>query len=210
MEIKIRQETIADFPRIKEILKAAFADEPHSDQSEHILVEKLRICDAYIPDLALVAETEKEIVGHILLTHIHIKNEQQKFNALALAPVSVHPDFQENGIGIRLIRKAHEIAKTLGHQSIILIGHESYYPRFGYEPLDKFDIKLPFEVPPQNRMAKELKKDALKNVNGLVVYSKPFFGQGIWKRKIKNRGTSVFTFFQFLPWHFGCRRPAFQ
>gem|GEM_PF-3183761 len=41
-----------------------------------------------------------------------------------------------------LIKGAHKKAKALGHKSIILLGHKNYYPRFGYERADKFEIIL--------------------------------------------------------------------
>ena len=125
--------------------------------------------------LSLVAEVDGTIAGHILLTRIWIVNEQSRHASLALAPVSVHPDFQNAGIGSALITKAHKIARSLGESSVILIGHEDYYPRFGYQTIDHFDIKLPFEVPIQNCMAVELVPDGLKNKKGEVIYAPPFY-----------------------------------
>ena len=47
-------------------------------------------------------------MGHILLTKLKIKNRQNEFNSLALAPVSVLPEYQRNGIGGILIKEAHK------------------------------------------------------------------------------------------------------
>ena len=116
-----------------------------SDHKEQFLVQRLRKSDAFIPELSLIAENENKIVGHILLTKLKIKNGQKKFDSLALAPVSVLPEYQGNGIGGMLIKEAHKKAKELGYQSVILLGHEKYYPKFGYKQADKFGIELPFE-----------------------------------------------------------------
>ncbi|MEL6865570.1 MAG: N-acetyltransferase, partial [Bacteroidota bacterium] len=97
------------------------------------------------------------------------------FSSLALAPVSVHPDFQGKGIGGQLIEEAHRIARELDYGSIVLLGHADYYPRFGYRPIHQYNIKLPFEAPPENCMVVELKAGALEEVNGEVVYDAAFF-----------------------------------
>ena len=94
---------------------------------------------------------------------------------MALAPVSVHPDFQNKGIGGKLISEAHKRAKALDFQSIILLGHANYYPRFGYEMTSKYGIKLPFDAPEKNCMVIALTENGLKGVSGMVEYSKAFF-----------------------------------
>lgn len=176
MHIKIQKVTPSNYPAITNVIQAAFANDPHGDQTEHLLVKRLRDSKAYIPELSLVAEAEGKIVGHIILSKIKVKNENEVFDSLALAPVSVHPDFQGNGIGGKLILEAHKRAKELGYCSIILLGHENYYPRFGYKTLNTFGIKLPFDVPDENCMGIELIENALEKVNGTVEYPKAFFG----------------------------------
>ena len=175
MKINIRQETPSDYGVVSQIIEAAFRDDPHGDHTEHHLVERLRKSDEFIPELSLVAEVDGEIVGHILLTKIKIKNKQATFHSLALAPVSVKPSFQKKGIGAELIRAAHRKAKELGHQSIVLVGHENYYPKFGYELTSKYGIELPFEAPDENCMVIELEDGALQGVSGMVEYSQVFF-----------------------------------
>lgn len=176
MSITIRQETEPDFDRVHHIIAEAFANEPHSDGSEPNLVARLRRSEAFIPELSLVAEFDGKLVGHILLTRVKIKNKSQSYDSLALAPVSVLPKFQRTGIGEALIRAAHKKAKELGYGSIVLIGHEDYYPRFGYQPAHTFGITFPFEAPPENCMVAELKPDSLGSVSGEVVYPEVFFG----------------------------------
>ena len=51
----------------------------------------------------------------------------------------------------------------------------SIKPKFGYLPTAKFEIKLPFDTPPENCMAIELVEKGLKGVTGTVEYSKEFF-----------------------------------
>ena len=170
----IRQETEKDHSAVFNLIESAFREAEFADNTEQFLVERLRKSDAFIPELSMVAEIDGKIVGHILLTKLKIKNKSNEFDSLALAPVSVLPEFQGKGIGGKLIVEAHKKAKELGHKSIVLLGHENYYPRFGYEQADKYGIELPFEVPKENCMVIELIENALKGVNGIVEYPKEF------------------------------------
>ena len=171
MKIKIRQECVTDFGEVTSLIEEAFKNEPNSDHKEQFLVDRLRETEAFIPELSIVALLENKVVGHILLTKIKIGNSI----SLALAPVSVLPEYQGNGIGSKLIIEAHNKARELGYQSVVLLGHKDYYPRFGYVVAEKFGIKLPFDVPSECIMAIELTPNALKEVNGIVEYHSTFF-----------------------------------
>jgi len=175
MNITIQQESNSDHKIVFELIRAAFKEEKYSDQKEHFLVAHLRNSTAFIPALSLVAVVENKIVGHILLTKIKIKNQEDTVDSLALAPVSVLPSFQKKGIGSQLITYAHQRAKDLGFKSIILVGHKDYYPRFGYQPLGQYGITLPFELPPENCFGIELVENALKAIEGVVEYPKAFY-----------------------------------
>jgi len=145
-----------------------------SDQGEHNLVSRIREADVFIPELSLVA-IHKEVVGHILLSKIRIMNDNQFTDSLALAPVSVLPEYQNKGIGKLLIFEALKIAKELGYNSVIVMGHPEYYPKFGFEKASLWGIKAPFEVPEEAFMALELRGNALDKVSGVVEYPSVFF-----------------------------------
>jgi predicted N-acetyltransferase YhbS len=175
MEIKIRKEEKEDFKAVFELIRLAFENEELSDHKEQFLVERLRNSDAFVPELSLVAEVDNQIAGYILLTKINIEDRDKNTHiSLALAPVAVLPDYQGKGIGGKLIQAAHDRARALGFGSVVLLGHESYYPKFGYKLTKEFGIKLPFEVPEENCMAIELSQNALRNVSGIVRYPKAF------------------------------------
>jgi len=174
MNLKIRQEHLNDQKEVFQVVKEAFKTDETNNPQEPLLVARLRKSKAFIPELSIVAELEGKIVGHILLTKIKINDEQSAFDSLALAPVSVLPKFQRKGIGGMLIKHAHNKAIELGHKSVILLGHENYYPRFGYQLTEIFGIKLPFAVPKENCMAIELVNEGLKNVKGTVQYPVEF------------------------------------
>ncbi|HLU90131.1 MAG TPA: N-acetyltransferase [Cyclobacteriaceae bacterium] len=174
MEIKIREENRTDYDAVFDLIKKAFEKLALSDHREQFLVQRLRKSTAFVPELSMVAEVGDKIVGHILLTKLKIKDGQNEFDSLALAPVSVLPEFQGRGVGGRLIREAHKKARELGHPSIVLLGHAKYYPRFGYRQADKFGIEFPFDVPKEHCMVMELIENSLDGVRGTVEYPNEF------------------------------------
>lgn len=175
MDVNIKTETKKDFKAVFEVIQNAFENEEYSDHKEQYLVERLRDSDAFVPELSLVAEVNNEIVGYILLTKINIVDTNaNSYDSLALAPVAVLQKFQGKGIGSKLIETAHKKAKDLGFSSVVLLGHESYYPRFGYVQAKEFGIKLPLDVPDGNCMIIELTENGLQNIKGVVRYPKEF------------------------------------
>jgi predicted N-acetyltransferase YhbS len=175
MLLKIRQEEPKDYNKVAIIIENAFKTEHFSDHQEQFLVERLRMSKDFIPQLSMVAEIDGEVVGQILLSKIKITNSDTSFDSLALAPVSVAPDFQKQGIGGELIRRAHKKARELGFRSILLLGHDTYYPRFGYELTSKYNINLPFDIPEKYCMIISLVQGGLEGVSGMVEYPEEFY-----------------------------------
>lgn len=173
--ITIRQERQGDLPVILDLVEKAFANVAESDHQEQHLVERLHDSDTFIPELSLVAvNSEGVIVGYILLTKVKIVSENSTTVSLAVAPLAVHPTYQNNRIGGMLIEVAHEIAKTMGYGSAVLLGHKDYYPRFGYRKAIDYGIRFPFYAPQECCMVIELLPDALSGVTGTVHYPECF------------------------------------
>ncbi len=165
--LEIRQENSKDYEQVYNVVKCAFELAEHSDGNEQDLVKKLRKSKAFIPELSLVAQIDKKIVGYILFTKVKIGDNIE----LALAPLAVLPEYQNQGIGGKLIERGHRIAKKLGYNYCIVLGHESYYPKFGYVPAINYGIKAPFEINNENFMA--IKFNDI-NINGTVEYAEEF------------------------------------
>ncbi len=110
-----------------------------------------------------------------MFTKLFIENQNGKFESLALAPLAVHPEYQNIGVGSKLIIEGLHIAKNLGFKSAIVLGSEKYYPKFSFKEALDFGIKATFEVPSENFMAIELEENALKDIHGNVIYTKEFF-----------------------------------
>ncbi|PAB55919.1 GNAT family N-acetyltransferase [Anaeromicrobium sediminis] len=176
MNIYIRQELNKDYIITEELTEKAFKGMEFSNNNEALLVRRLRKSKYFIPELSLVAEMDDEIVGHILLSKIKINNDNNSIESLALAPISVLPEYQNKGVGKTLIKDVLNRAKELGYKSVIVVGHEKYYPKFGFRPMKNWKIRAAFDVPENVLMGLELEKDAFSECeNGIIEYPKVFF-----------------------------------
>lgn len=154
-----------DILPIREVVIAAF-----SQTNEAKLVEAIRNSQNFIPELSIVATEKENLLGHILFSPIIIEAQGQTFSALALAPLAVTPTRQRQGIGTELVQVGLSKCHELDHNLVVVLGHPSYYQRFGFQTANQFGISALFPVPEQAFMVLELKPGALRNVSGIVRY----------------------------------------
>jgi putative acetyltransferase len=124
----IRPETSHDFNAIENIHIAAFANHPHSRQTEHLIVNALRADHALT--VSLVAEMDRKVVGHIAFSPVKINRRDCLW--FVLGPVGVLPDHQRRGIGRELIQEGLKAIQSLGAEGCVLVGDPAYYSRFGF------------------------------------------------------------------------------
>jgi putative acetyltransferase len=169
MIFNIRPEMAADHEAIRHVNRLAFGQD-----DEARLVDDLRV-GGYIR-VSLVAEQGGRMIGHILFSDLPIITEAGPINALALAPMAVLPENQNQGIGTALVRRGLEICREQGHRIVVVLGHPHFYPRFGFSSKMAANLDSPFSGQ-ESFMALELVAGALDGVVGQVQYPPPF---GVW------------------------------
>jgi len=127
--ISIRPERETDFEEIHGVHLLAFGRKNEAD-----LVHSIRRSSEFNPELSLVAVVDRQIVGHLLYSPLRIESEKGGHPALALAPISVRPDFQRQGLGSALIRYGNKAAADQDFRIVIVVGEPDYYSRFGFSP----------------------------------------------------------------------------
>jgi putative acetyltransferase len=139
-----RAETDADIAGVRAINLAAFDTAEEAD-----LVDSLRQDPAWIDKYSFVSLDETgRIVGYALLTRCHIGDAP----ALCLAPCAVLPDYQKTGAGSAAIRAVLDAAKQSGEQYVTVLGHPTYYPRFGFVRASEHGVRMNIEVPEEALM----------------------------------------------------------
>jgi putative acetyltransferase len=171
MSVVIRSESDKDREAIWALNREAF-----NRDAEANLVDAIRQSPGFVPSLSLVAEREGEIVGHALFSEAAIESTGGPLTVLALGPVAVRPAFQKQGIGGALIRAGVERGAALDYPAVLLIGHPTYYPRFGFLPGSRYGLKLNFSVPDDVFMALPLRPDGLDGIQGTFAFPPAFQG----------------------------------
>jgi putative acetyltransferase len=132
----IRPESPADYDAVAEVTAAAFGK-----QDEARLVEAIRASPEYVPELTLVAEDDGRIVGHVMFSYSALDGSDTPL--LQLSPLSVVPERQGQGIGAALTRESLRLADERGEPLVLVLGHPTYYPRFGFRPASTLGLEAP-------------------------------------------------------------------
>lgn len=120
----------SDASDIREVETRAFGFSKEAD-----LVASLLEDESARPALSLLARYEGKAVGHILFTRATFKGEMDSPLMHILAPLAVIPEYQGMGVGGRLIRTGIEHLRLMGCQTVFVLGHATYYPRHGLNPV---------------------------------------------------------------------------
>jgi predicted N-acetyltransferase YhbS len=126
-----------------------------------------RLRDGRLPaeGLAFVAHDGRSLLGTISFWHVRIGYGTE---SLLLGPMAVEPALRGRGIGVNLIAHGLREAARQGHPSVILVGDDAYYGRFGFQSRLTTGLTLPGPVDRQRLLGLELKPEALIGAQGLV------------------------------------------
>lgn len=162
----IRQESRTDYKRIRELNDGAFGSSEESQLIDTLRSEGLAL-------LSLVAEEERDIIGHILFSRIHISNgSEPELPVVALAPMSVSSVHQKKGVGGALIQQGLRILRQRGENAVFVVGHKRYYPKFGFSAELASHFKC--EYSGDSFFALELHAGWMEGKSGSVVYPESF------------------------------------
>jgi putative acetyltransferase len=164
--LEVRPEAEPDYDAIRRVHEQAFA--PSAVEAR--LVDALRVGGELVPELCLVAEETREVVGHIAYSRARLDSGH---DVLALAPMAVVPERQRRGVGSALLRESVARASETAFPLVVVVGHPGYYPRFGFEPGAAFGVLDPFGVPPEAWMVRPLPAYT-SEARGRVTYAEAF------------------------------------
>ncbi len=162
----IRAEEERDWTAVRAVNLSAF-----ETPEEANLVEALR--QQAQPLVSLIAEDNGAIVGHIMFSPVSLSGHPA-LRIMGLAPMAVAPEHQRKGIGSALVRDGLDQCRQLGCGAVVVLGHSSYYPRFGFSPSARFGISCEYDVPEDVFMVMELQAGFLDGVTGQVKYHSAF------------------------------------
>ncbi|MFC2006961.1 GNAT family N-acetyltransferase [Chloroflexota bacterium] len=138
--MSIRPETPEDRVATHHVNEVAFGQ-----KSEAALVEKIRNRGMLV--VSLVVVSDGHIVGYIAFSPVTVKSDNASFQALALGPMAVLPEYQRRGIDSRLVRAGLEQCRHLGHEVIVSVGYPDYYSLFGFASAKSKGLECELKVP---------------------------------------------------------------
>lgn len=129
-DLVIGELTPADEAAVRELLLAVYPSE-----MEARLVHKLRHCGALVLEQVAV-DGRGAIVGHVAYSRVTNAaiGPGQAIQVACLAPVSVQPAVQRQGVGSSLIRDSLKRLSELDEDLVLVLGPPAYFPRFGFDP----------------------------------------------------------------------------
>ncbi len=165
--IVIRHEQPEDIAVIHQIVAQAFGR-----AAEANLVDALRRNGKGI--LSLVADDNGRVIGHILFSPVVIEDGERLVSGIGLAPLAVSPERQNEGIGSLLVEQGLREGREAGHPFVVVLGHPNYYPRFGFVPASRYNVKSEYDVRDEVFMIQELQQGSLLGIAGTAKYQNEF------------------------------------
>lgn len=166
MELTIRKTNKSEFFQTENLTREAFWNLYQSGSSEHLVLHNLRKSINYVHELDLVIINDGQILGHIILSKAKIVNDKDEHEVLCVGPFAVLSEFQNKGIGSKLISHSIKQVKILGFNGIILFGNPAYYQRFGFKNAKEYGISTKDGQNFDPFMALELRENGLANIQG--------------------------------------------
>ncbi|OON64541.1 GNAT family N-acetyltransferase [Massilia sp. KIM] len=138
----IRPEQPGDVQAVSSLLRTAFAGHPHSDHTEHLIVERLRAHGRLALGLAALLP-DGELVGYVAFSKVAVDGADLGW--YGLGPLAVRPRTQRQGVGRALVEAGLAcLRRRADARGCVVLGEPEYYRRFGFAA----DPALRFPGPP--------------------------------------------------------------
>jgi putative acetyltransferase len=132
VDVEISDEKAGEELKIHQITERAFLSAPHTDHTEHFIVDALRCAGALT--ISQVAKSDEEIIGHVAISPVTLSGGATGW--FGLGPISVLPEYQRLGIGSKLMRSSLAALEAMGASGCVVLGDPGYYGRFGFTVVD--------------------------------------------------------------------------
>ena len=170
MDIELRREQSSDYSETENVTREAFWNHYSPACSEHYLLHIMRDCPAFVPELDVVAVCDGKIVGNVVYMKSVIRADNgNSYEVLSLGPISVLPEYQRKGIGVRMIEYTRDIARRMGFAAILLCGDPDYYSRQGFLSAETFGIRTEDDMYADALQVCPLSERAMSGMRGRYV-----------------------------------------
>lgn len=166
-----------DLPALLDVHRAAFGSEVEAQ-----LVADLLADPGAAPLESFVATADGNVVAHVLLTTVLLESAPSVI-ARILAPLAVRPEHQGQGLGTAVTLAALDATRAAGVAVVLVLGHPTYYPRFGFRPMLPLGPTPPLPIDPTQPDAWQvlaLQPEAVPLPSGRVRCAAPLMSPEMW------------------------------
>ncbi len=170
MDIQLRREETTDYIETENLTREAFWNQYIPGCDEHYLIYIMRDCPEFVHELDIVAIDDNKIVGNIAYVKAIIEGDNGKiYEVLTLGPISVLPEYQNKGIGGKMIEHTKKIASDMGYSAILLCGDPNYYSKQGFVAAEQLGIRTADNMYADALQVCELYENALSEARGRYI-----------------------------------------
>ena len=178
--MNIRQETPADYRAAETLTREAFWNVYRPGCTEHFVLHRYRTDPAFIPELSLVMEDDDgRLVGHVMFSKASLAlPDGTTFPIWTFGPISVRPDCQRRGLGLRLLLHALGKARALGIGALCMEGNIDFYKHAGFGLASALRIHYhdePADAEVPYFLAQELLPGYLRGIEGTYTPPRGYF-----------------------------------
>lgn len=177
--MNIRLEQPKDYREMENLTREAFWNVYRPGCQEHFVLHEYRTNSDFIPELDFVLEEEGRIIGHVMYSKACITGEDgRRLPAWTFGPISIHPDFQRKGYGLRLLQHALGKARERGIGVLCMEGNLDFYRQAGFVLASSLKIHYhdePKESEVPYFLAQELIPGYLEGMEGTYCPPKGYF-----------------------------------
>ena len=92
---------------------------------------------------------------------------ESRISAFLLSPVAIHTQFQNKGIGQKLINYGIECLKENNVELVFTYGNPNFYSKVGFKPISEDSIKAPLKLTyPEGWLGQSLVNDKIPSITG--------------------------------------------
>ncbi|MBP5322658.1 MAG: GNAT family N-acetyltransferase [Bacteroidaceae bacterium] len=137
----IRKEQPKDFREVENLTREAFWNVYRPGCTEHFVLNRYRTSPDFVPELDFVMEEDGKIIGHVMYSKAElVLNDGTRIPSWTFGPISIHPDYQRKGYGLKLLNHSLAKARELGVGFLCMEGNINFYKHAGFGLASKMKI----------------------------------------------------------------------
>ena len=178
--MNIRLETPADYREVEELTREAFWNVYRPGCTEHFVLNRYRSNPDFIRELDFVMTADDgSIIGHVMFSRASIATDDGGIlPAWTFGPISIHPRFQRQGCGLKLLEYALGKARETGIGVLCMAGNIEFYSHAGFVLASS--LKIHYHAEPRESevpyfLAQELIPGYLAGVEGTYTPPRGYF-----------------------------------